>query len=258
MQQVQGFWNRLKANWYRRGLERSGFPAAAMSVILPRAQRCKSFLDVGSGCGTLAIPLARAGKKVTALDASKAMIDILKDDMKKQDIRGIRPVLSEWDKADLKAHDAVLCANVPTLLAEPEKAIERMDSLARKAVFIIENADPHGDKFYYRELYPLLFGRPFGERADYFKTYSALHSLGIYANVEIIEYDFDQPFIDLDEAVEFWKEYIGIVTEEHDRKLREFLTKKLVRRKGELIARFHKKSAVMWWTKGRAPGGNFL
>jgi len=250
--QPQGFWNRLKADWYRRGLEYSGFPQAAMSVILPRAQKCKSFLDVGAGCGTLAIPLARAGKKVTALDASKAMLDILETDVRKEGIRGIKPVLSEWDRADVGEHDAVLCANVPTLLSEPEKAASRMDSLAKKAVFIIENADPQGDKFYYRELYPLLFNKPFGERADYFRTYSALHSLGIFANVEIIEYDFDQPFIDIDEAVEFWKEYIGIVTEEHDRKLREFLGKRLVKRKGQLFAKFHKRSAVMWWVKGKA------
>jgi SAM-dependent methyltransferase len=248
---MQGFWNKLKADWYRRGLEYSGFPKAAMDVILPRAGKCRSFLDVGAGCGSLAIPLARAGKTVTALDASRAMINILNEDIRKEGLKGIKPVVSEWDKAELKAHDAVLCANVPTLLSEPEKNIKRMDSLARKAVFIIENADPHGDKFYYRELYPLLFGKPFGERADYFRTYSALHSLGIFANVEIIEYDFDQPFTDMEEAIEFWKEYIGIVTEEHDRKLRAFLEGRLVRKKGQLFAKFHKKSAVMWWTKGK-------
>lgn len=247
----RGFWNKLKAEWYRRGLERSGFPGAAMEVILPRARKCRSFLDVGAGCGSLAIPLAKAGKTVTALDASPAMINILDDEIRKQGLRGIKPVVSEWDTAVLKPHDALLCANVPTLLSEPEKNLMRMDSLARKAVFIIENADPHGDKFYYRELYPLLFNKPFGERADYFRTYSALHSLGIYANVEIIEYDFDQPFRDIEEAIEFWKEYIGIVTEEHDRKLREFLGKKLVKRRGQLLARFHKKSAIMWWTKSR-------
>ncbi|CAG1001595.1 hypothetical protein GPROT1_03936 [Gammaproteobacteria bacterium] len=250
MAQMQGFWNKLKADWYRRGLEHSGFPKAAMEVILPRAGRSRSFLDIGAGCGSLAIPLAKAGKTVTALDASPAMINILKYEIKKQGLKGIKPVVSEWDKAAPKPHDAVLCANVPTLLSEPEKNLKRMDSLARKAVFIIENADPHGDKFYYSELYPLLFNKPFGERADYFRTYSALHSLGIYANVQIIDYDFDQPFTGMEEALEFWKEYIGIVTEEHDRKLREFLDKKLVRKKGQLLAKFHKKSAVIWWTKG--------
>ncbi len=253
--QVPGYWNRLKADWYRRGLEYSTLPKTAMSIILPRTKDVRTFLDIGSGCGTLAIPLARAGKKVTALDASKAMIEILKEDIRKEKIKDIKPVLARWGEADIKPHDAILCANVPTLLKEPETFLREIDGLARKAVFIIENAGPKADKFYYRELYPLLFGRPFGERGDYFSTYKTLHDMGIFANVEIIDYDFDQPFGSLDEAVEFWKEYLGIVTEEHDYKLKSYLSKKLVKRKGTLFAKFTKKSAIIWWRKGSLKGG---
>jgi len=246
---MQGFWNKLKANWYRKGLDHTDFPQKALSIIIPRAQDARTFLDVGAGCGTLAIPLARAGKRVTALDSSAAMIDILKEDIASEGIKGVQPLLAKWEEAELKPHDAVLCSNVPALLGDPEREIGGMNRLAKKYVFIIENADPKADKFYYKELYPLLFNRPFGERSDYFKTYSALHNMGIYANVEIIDYDFDQPFEDIEEAMDFWKEYIGIVTEEHDRKLKDFLEKKLVKKKGVLLAKFHKTSAVMWWKK---------
>ena len=127
--------------------------------------------------------------------------------------------------------------------------LKQADALAKKAVFLIEGADPNADKFYYKELYPLLFNKPFLPRTDYLKTYTDLHSLGIFANVEVIEYDFDQPFDNMEEAVDFWKEYMGIVTGEHDEKLKIFLGGKLKRYKGGLIARFHKKSAVIWWRK---------
>lgn len=246
---MQGFWNRLKAEWYHRGLKYNTLPNIALNYILPKAKGAKTFLDIGSGCGTLAIPLARAGRSVTALDSSKAMIDLLKEDISKLRIKGIKPVLASWGEVRVKKHDVVLCANVPTLLAEPEGFLREIDALAKKAVFIIESADPDSDKFYYRELYPLLFNKPFGKRTDYLRTYAALHSIGIFANVEIIDYDFDQPFSDLDEAVEFWKEYLGIVTEEHDGRLKSFLGKKLVKKRGTLFARFHKKSAIIWWTK---------
>ena len=246
---MQGFWNKLKAEWYHRGLKYNTLPNIALGHILPRAKGAKTFLDIGSGCGTLAIPLAKAGKTVTALDSSRAMIDLLKKDISRQRLKGIKPVLAPWGAVKVKAHDAVLCANVPALLAEPEDFLREIDGLARKAVFIIESADPDSDKFYYKELYPLIFNKPFGKRTDYLRTYTALHSLGIFANVEIIDYDFDQPFISIDEAVEFWKEYMGIVTEEHDGRLRAYLGKKLVKKRGVLLARFHKKSAIIWWTK---------
>ena len=247
---MNGFWNRLKAQWYRKGLDYSTFPEVAVPFMLGKAGDAKTFLDVGSGCGALAIPLARAGKKVTALDPSPAMIDILKAEIKKEKIRGIKPVLAAWGEAEVKPHDVVLCANVPALLKDSTEFLKDAQRLARKAVFFIEGADPEADKFYYKELYPLLFNKPFGEREDYLKTYVALHGMGIFANVEVIEYDFDQPFDDLPEAVNFWKEYLGIVTEEHDRKLEEFLGRKLVRRGKILLAKFHKKSAIIWWRKG--------
>lgn len=246
---MQGFWNRLKAEWYHRGLKYNTLPNIALDRILPRSKGSRTFLDIGAGCGTLAIPLAMAGKKVTALDSSKAMIDLLNEDISKLKLKNIATVLASWGEVEVKPHDVVLCANVPTLLSEPEKFLTEVNRLAKKSVFIIESADPDSDKFYYKELYPLLFNKPFGKRTDYLRTYTALHSMGIFANVEIIDYDFDQPFKSLDEAVEFWKEYIGIVTEEHDRKLRGFLEKKLVKKRSMLLARFHKKSAIIWWDK---------
>jgi SAM-dependent methyltransferase len=247
---MKGFWNRLKAEWYVKGLKHSTLPRVALPIILERGAGARSFLDIGSGPGTLAVPLAKAGKSVTALDSSTAMIDILKEEIKKKGLKRLRTVNAAWG-ADLKLkdHDAVLCSNVPALVKETPGFLAEAIALARKYVFIIEGADPGADKFYYKELYPLLFNRKFGPRSDYITTYTRLHSMGIYANVEVIEYDFDQPFTDMEEAVMFWKEYLGIVTGEHDRELEKYLKKKLVKRGKGLLAKFHKKSAIMWWRK---------
>ena len=246
---MHGFWNRLKAEWYLKGLKHSTLPKVALPVITGKAKGARTFLDIGSGPGTLAIPLAKAGLSVTALDASAAMIALLTEEVKKKGLKRIKPVHSAWGEVKLTPHDAVLCSNIPALVKEEPSFLAEAIALAKKYVFIIESADPGADKFYYKELYPLLFGKDFGPRSDYIKTYDRLHSMGIYANVEIIEYDFDQPFADLDEAMLFWKEYMGIVTAEHDAKLRKFLSKRLVRKGKGLLAKFHKRSAIMWWKK---------
>jgi len=245
-------WNRLKANWYKKGLAGSGASDAILSVILPRSSRIGSFLDVGAGCGALAIPLARAGKEVTAVEPSAQMAEILKGDDEKEGL-GIKCINSTWEEVSendiVKGHDAIICANVPGLLKDNEAFLRRADALAEKAVFFITGADPHADKFFYKELFPLIYGRDFTARGDYLKTYAMLHSIGIFANIEIVEYNFDQPFDDIEEAVEFWKEYMGLVTEEHDAKLRDFLKGKLKKTKDGLLAEFYKKSAVIWWNK---------
>ncbi|MBI5180575.1 MAG: hypothetical protein HZA05_04130 [Nitrospirae bacterium] len=65
--------------------------------------------------------------------------------------------------------------------------------------------------------------------------------------MNIIEYNFDQPFDDLDEAVDFWKEYLGLETVEFDNFLYDFLVKRLKKRDGGYIFVDHKKSAIIWW-----------
>ena len=177
------------------------------------------------------------------------MISILKEEIKAGP-KGHNPYAFSVGQGKGQRHDVVLCANVPALLTGSIPFLKDADDCAKKAVFLIESAGPNSDKFYYKELYPLIFKKPFSERTDYLTTYIDLHSIGILANVEIIEYDFDQPFDNLDEALLFWKEYMGIVTEEHDRTLRDYLSKKLVKRRNALLAKFHKKAAIIWWRKG--------
>src|SRR3989304_8628893 len=168
----KGFWNTLKARWYQKGLEYSTLPKIALNIILPKTRDCKTFLDVGCGCGMLAIPLAKAGKQVTALHPSPAMIKILNEEIKNKRLKNIKTINAAWGEVEIKRHDVIICANVPELLKDSKTFLKEAHKLARKAVFLIEGADPHADKFYYKEIYPLLFNKPFLPRSDYLKTYT--------------------------------------------------------------------------------------
>jgi len=245
---MPGFWNGLKAKWYKKGLMNSTFPSTVAPFILAHCEGAETFLDVGAGCGSLAIPIARAGKEVTALDPSKGMLAILDEDIKKEGITNLKTVLAPWKASAVESVDVIICANVPGLLKGSVDFIKEAELAAKRKIFLIESADPQADKFYYKELYPLVFNKPFGPKRDYIATYNALHDMGIFANVRIVEYDFDQPFESMDEAVEFWKEHMCIVTAEHDKTLRDLLNKKLVEDDGGLVSKIHKKSAIIWWT----------
>ena len=246
---MSNFWDTTKVRWYKEGLKYNSLPEKALEIILPETEDCKTFLDVGSGCGTLSIPLAKAGKKVTAMDSSKAMIQDLEDEIKKRSINNILPLQAAWGEIDTKPHDVILCANVPGLLRDSSGFLKKSNNLAEKAVFLIVGADPNANKFYYKELYPLLFNKAFLPKKGFIDIYTSLNNIGILANVKIIEYNFDQPFKDIDEALAFWKAYIPLTTDGHDKILKTFLEKKLERKKEGLIARFRKKSAIIWWRK---------
>ncbi len=247
-----GFWNKLKAKWYKEGLAASTFPSTVVPYILSHAAGAETFLDVGAGCGSLALPLARAGKTVTALEPAAAMMALLDEDIQSEGLKNITTITSPWKEGLCETQDAIICANVPGLLKGSTDFIKEANEAAKKYVFIIESADPAADKFYYKELYPLIFNRQFGPKKDYIATYNALHSLGIFANVRIVEYDFDQPFASIGDALEFWKEHMCIVTGEFDETLKNFLSKKLVKKDGLLVSKIHKRSAIIWWPTGRS------
>jgi len=242
-----GFWNTLKAKWYKKGLAGSTFPSVVAPFILTHAEGAQTFLDVGAGCGSLAIPIAKAGKDVTALDPAPPMIALLQEDIRHEKLTNLKTIIGPWKASETDPVDVIICANVPGLLKGSTEFIREADKAANMFVFLIESADPKADKFYYKELYPLVFNRPFGQRKDYFATYKALHELGIFANVRIVEYDFDQPFESMKDALEFWKEHMCIVTGEHDETIKDFLHKKLIEKDGQLISKIHKRSAIIWW-----------
>jgi hypothetical protein len=56
------------------------------------------------------------------------------------------------------------------------------------------------------------------------------------------------------EAVDFWKEYLPLETDKFDSFLKEFLGPTLMKTRFGLVARLHKRLAIIWWKRG---AGNF-
>jgi hypothetical protein len=138
-------------------------------------------------------------------------------------------------------------ANVKSIFDDLLGFLTSAEPMALRAVALVQNVGPGTEKFYFGELHPLLLGRPYPVREDYLRTVTLLHSLGIYANVQIISYHFDQPFEDLEEAVEFWMQRLHLTDTEQRRLLVAFLQDRLVRAGPRLIAPMQRRSAVLWW-----------
>ncbi|MFQ6111804.1 MAG: hypothetical protein ACE5LX_07205, partial [Nitrospinota bacterium] len=88
---------------------------------------------------------------------------------------------------------------------------------------------------------------PFGERPDYRDRLGELRGLGLKVRRSVIEYDLDQPFRDLDEAVDFWRELLGLKPGPHDELLASFLSERLERTPEGLVRRIRSRSALLWW-----------
>jgi hypothetical protein len=245
-------WTDRTAAWYRRAAERGDYAARVLAAIGRRLDACRTALDVGAGCGALAIPLARRLRSVTALEPSPAMARALRRWAAEAGLGNVVVVEAAWGDVPVSPHDLVLCAHVGDLLRADSNFLREAGRTARRLVVVVRDLTSArgGDKFFYRELYPALLGRPYASHSKADDPVGALRSLGIHPAVTEIEYRSDQPFADLDEACEFWMTYLGLSGSRARDYLTAFLRERLVRRAGEWVAPFQKRAAVIMWEGG--------
>ena len=249
-----GFWSARTVAWYQRALARSDYATRVLAAITPQLAGAASVLDVGAGCGALALPLAERIPQVTALDPAPAMAAALRAAAVKRGFRHLTVVDAAWGEVALPPHDLVLCAHVGELTRSGAPFLGEAARWARRWVVIVRDREAESDKLFFRELYPALLGRPYGSGSDYQDTLEGLADLGVYPEVVTVDYRSDQPFADLDEACDFYESYLGVSGPEARGLLRTFLAARLVREREGWVAPYAKRAVVLRWP-GTAGGG---
>jgi cyclopropane fatty-acyl-phospholipid synthase-like methyltransferase len=240
-------WSPRRARWFNQAIQESEFPAQVMQALLPLLADCRSVLDVGAGVGALSVPLATVVPRVTALEPAPAMLAELQANLARHQLTNVTCLRARWGEVSLPPHDLILAANVAPIFADLPGFLATAAPLAARAIALVQNAGSGGEKFYVGELSPLLFDRPHLGRGDYLTTLTRLHDAGIYANVQVIAYQFDQPFADFQEAVDFWTERLHLTEPEQLRRLAAFLATRLQPAGTRVIAPMRRRSAVIWW-----------
>ena len=241
------YWTPRRARLFNLALQSSDFPAQTLRALAPALAGCTTVLDVGAGVGALTVLLAKHGYQVTALEPKSVMLQELQDSLVRNRLDTVTCLQTAWDAHVATPHDLILVANVAPIFDDLLPFLTEAEPLARQTMALVQNVGPGSEKFYYGELYPHLLGRPYPGRADYLRTLTLLHSIGIYANTQIISYRFDQPFDSFPDAVQFWKDLMRLQTADQERRLIAFLEGRLERVGDRWIAPMQRQSAVVWW-----------
>jgi FkbM family methyltransferase len=226
-----------------RNRERAESQIAALG-LLPN----ETVLDVGAGTGRLAIPMAKVARSVTALDQSGGMLACLKENMQAEGIENIRCIQKSWQdvgKGEIEEHDVVLSSNSLGVY-DLREALARMDSLAKRAVYIFTFTDHKRDDGFRDFLMKEKHGRHAHGPPGYLVIYNLLADMGIYADIKIVEWQHKEHYKSLDDAVTEWKE-MHEVPPEKEPVLREFLKERLaVDVEGLSMHRRFKQAMISW------------
>ena len=209
-----------------------------------------TILDIGAGPGTLAIPLAKTTKHVTAVDPSSGMLACLKENAMSERLKNITCINKKWEEveigSDIAEHDIVLASHSITML-DIKEALSKMNDAAKRYVYIFTFAG--AQMWDYNTLWPKIYGEEYQPGPDYIYLYSVLYGMGIYANVEIMNSEYKQRFSNLDEAVEQWKENLDISSTDAEEMIKSHLSETLIEEDGALWSKRETRSAMIWWRK---------
>lgn len=241
-------WNRRAAGFARRNT-RSPYIDALLAKISIAPD--ETVLDVGSGPGTLSIPLAAMVKQITALDFSREMLDILQERISQENITNITIVEGSWEDdwrlLGLKTHDVVM-ASRSLAVQDLGGALVKLNDWAEKKVII---SDRVGNGPFDPAMFAAV-GREFYPGPDYIFTLNILHQMGIHARLDFISSGGLSRYTDKQEAMDAWSWMLDLMTPEEEKKFVAHMESRLVEVEGgawELKNQVVPKWAVIQWDK---------
>lgn len=160
-----------------------------------------SILDAGCGPGTLALPLASQVRKVSGIDFSKKMLDILAQKAAEQRLDNISlhhcSWEDNWQQHGIAPHDVAI-ASRSLAVVDLKTALVKLTAHARTKVVITDRVG-HGpfdpDAF-------AAIDRPLSTGPDYIYTINLLYQMGYLPKIDYIELEKEVHYSNEQEALQ--------------------------------------------------------
>ena len=255
--EAKGWKDKGPGEWDKKAESFAGRNKSATYIDLFLAQLpldpTMSVLDIGSGPGTLALPIAKRVKNVSAIDFSRGMLDTLKKFALAENINNITCVQcaweDDWSDKGLLPHDIAI-ASRSMGVKDLEPALDKINSFAKQYVFLSDRigATPF-DLGAFKAL-----DRPFTLGPDYIYTLNTLYTMGIHPNVTVLELEPEVTYPSMDEAISSFSWMFHDITADELIALKQYIQSKIVSSGSHEIT-IRKDSpprwALIWWKKSK-------
>lgn len=208
-------------------------------------------LDIGSGPGTLAIPIARQVAHVTAVEPSDGMMNVMQENIKEYGIENIDTVHKDWEavdvRSDLSAPYDVVFASYSLGMKDIRASIRKMMDASSKYIYLYWFAGETSWDIHSRKLWPSLHGCEYQPAPKCNVLYNVLYDMEIYPNVSVFPFEHIHRYANFEEAVEDFKSYYNVTSDSQETVLRDYLEGILEPDNGNLIQRGWSTRVKMWW-----------
>lgn len=200
-----------------------------------RPEPGKKILDIGSGPGVLAVPLAGRGAEVTAVDPADGMISFLKERIAASAASGvilrIECLAKRWEEVDVARdlappYDAAV-ASLSLLMNGIADCLAKMRFVCRGEVLLLWTSGHGVWESQLRRLYPLLYGLDYVPRPGVELLVQVLKELDWRYEVRRLDFLYRESFGSRAEALEHFKRYFAVERPEKVAALEAFISENL-------------------------------
>ena len=216
-------------------------------------------LDIGSGPGSLAIPMARKVNSVTTVEPSSGMNQVMADLVAEENLTNIIPVAYSWEEVPIARltppYDLVV-ASLSLGMRDIRAAIEKMNQVCSGQVALFWHGGIPEWEDMPRALWPDLFNTPYhgGPKGDI--LFQVLYQMGIYPEIKVFSNYFCEIFSSLDEAVTFYGKRFQELGPQHGPVLRAYLEDHCKKTKEGLVHGFNHVIMKFSWSPRSIQGEN--
>lgn len=244
------FYDRVAESWSAMTGERKELEERIVEELFTQGAigSGQKALELGCGPGDYSLLLSERGVKVTALDASAAMVEVLRKRAQVSGIRGLKILHKDWEDLPPRSRfHLVLAAGFPQVLSP--SGIARLESFSRTwCALILGSGD---DPFPFRiRLWKRIMGVEPVQRKS--SLLCLIHYLWLSGRRPHFR-PFDQEVtlsIPEEQAVVFYREYFSIFSkkgEKTERAIREVLSPFL--HQGRIRCRGKREVVLVFWKK---------
>lgn len=107
------FWDK-NAKWYKLWVEHNNYHNEIIKILTSFVKSEWKVLDIGAGNGILALPLCLIGCRVTAVEPSEGMRNLLYEEIKRTGINNVSIEIRKWEDIpldEIAGHDLIIASN---------------------------------------------------------------------------------------------------------------------------------------------------
>ena len=208
-------------------------------------------LDIGAGPGTLAIPISKKVKHVTAVEPSAGMVEVFEENIASYKRDNISIVKKRWEdinvENDLDGTYDVIIASFSLGMPDIRKAIEDMLAVASGHIYLYWFAGDSSWDMHSRKVWPQLHGKKYHATPKCDIIYNLLYRMEIYPNIETFTIEHNEEYASMDELIKNVANHFALETDAQRKILEQYMEKTLKKENGNYIYEACSTRVKIWW-----------